>query len=111
MITTTRAGRRDQHETGTARSGPPPDRPPSPAPPPPPPPPRWRSWLLPIGLLLTVALFLLPLPTASKVQQLNYTQLKSDISAASRTRPVHIGLSASALMAASFPGTAGRARG
>jgi cell division protease FtsH len=78
MITTMRAGRRDQHETGTARSGPPPDRPPSPAPPPPP---RWRRWLLPIGLLLTVALFLLPVPTAGKVEQLSYSQLKSDIAA------------------------------
>ena len=35
MSTTMRApGLGDRHETGTARSGPPPDRPPSPAPPP-----------------------------------------------------------------------------
>jgi cell division protease FtsH len=33
------------------------------------------------GLLLTAALFLLPSPTSGKVQQLNYTQLKSDIAA------------------------------
>jgi cell division protease FtsH len=78
MITTMRAGRRDQHETGTARSGPPSDRPPSPAPPPPP---RWRSWLLIVGLIVTVALFLVPLPTAGKVEQLSYSQLKSDIRA------------------------------
>jgi cell division protease FtsH len=74
----TREDRMSLHRTGPARSGPPPDRPPSPAPPPPP---RWRSWLLPIGLLLTAALFLLPVPTAGKVEQLSYSQLKSDIAA------------------------------
>jgi cell division protease FtsH len=66
------------HRTGPVRSGPPPDRPPTPALPPPP---RWRNWLLPIGLLLTLALFLLPVPSAGKVQQLSYSQLKSDIRA------------------------------
>jgi len=66
------------HQTGSARSGAPPDRPPAPAPPPPP---RWRNWLLVAGLLLTVALFLLPIPTSSKVEQLKYSQLKSDVSA------------------------------
>jgi cell division protease FtsH len=69
------------HRTGPARSGPPPDRPPSPAPPPPPPPPRWRNWLLIVGLLVTVALFLLPVPSARKVEQLSYSQLKRDIAA------------------------------
>jgi cell division protease FtsH len=79
MSTTMPAGRwRMRHLTGTARSGPPPDRPPSPAPPPPP---AWRNWLLIVGLLLTVALFLLPVPTAGKVEQLSYSQLKSDIAA------------------------------
>jgi cell division protease FtsH len=80
MITTIPAGQWVlRHLTGTARSGPPPDRPPSPAPPPPPP--AWRSWLLIVGLLLTVALFLLPVPTAGKAEQLGYSQLKSDIAA------------------------------
>jgi cell division protease FtsH len=78
MTTTMRASRWTRHETGSARSGPPPDRPPSPAPPPPP---RWRSWLLIAGLILTVVLFLLPVPTGGKVQQLSYSQLKSDIAA------------------------------
>jgi cell division protease FtsH len=78
MITTMLAGRWSRHETGTARSGPPPDRPPSPAPPPPP---RWRNWLLLAGLILTVALFLIPVPSAGKVEQLSYSQLKSDIRA------------------------------
>ena len=67
-----------RHRTGPARSGPPPERPPAPAPPPPP---AWRNWLLVVGVLLTVALFLLPVPTAGKVQQLGYSQLKSDIRA------------------------------
>jgi len=88
MFTTTPAGWWTiRHETGAARSGPPPDRPPSQAPPPPP---RWRSWLLPIGLLLTVALFLLPVPTSGKVEQLSYSQLKSDI-AAGQIRSVALG--------------------
>jgi hypothetical protein len=78
MVTTMRAGRRAaRHLTGTARPGPPPDRPPTPAPPPPP---RWRSWLLIAGILITVTLFLLP-PPATNVQQLSYSQLKSDIAA------------------------------
>ena len=72
-------GRALRHRTGTARSGPPPDRPPSP--PPPPRPPAWRNWLLLAGLLVTVALFLLPVPTPGKVEQLSYSQLKSDIAA------------------------------
>jgi cell division protease FtsH len=67
-----------RHRTGTARPGPPPDRPPSPAPPPPP---RWRNWLLIAGLLLTVALFLIPVPSGGKVEQLSYSQLKRDIAA------------------------------
>ena len=74
---TTRAGRWSAvHRTGSAKSGPPPDRT---VPPPPPAPPRWRNWLLVTGLLLTLALFLLPVgPT---VQQIGYSQLKSDIAA------------------------------
>ena len=68
-------------------SGPPPDRPPSPAPPPPP---AWRNWLLIVGLLVTVALFLLPVPTAGKVEQLSYSQLKSDI-AAGQVKSVALG--------------------
>ena len=67
MITRMLAGRWSRHKTGTARSGPPPDRPPSPAPPPPP---RWRNWLLIAGLILTVVLFLVPIPTPGKTQQL-----------------------------------------
>ncbi|NEA30744.1 ATP-dependent zinc metalloprotease FtsH [Streptomyces sp. SID13031] len=63
------------HRTGTAKAGPPPDRP---TPPAPPPPPKWRNWLLLAGLLVTVGLFLLP---GRNVQQIDYSQLKSDIGA------------------------------
>jgi cell division protease FtsH len=66
------------HPSGSARPGPPPDRPAGSAPPPPP---RWRNWLLFAGILLTAALFLVPIPTSSKVEQLSYSQLKSDIAA------------------------------
>jgi cell division protease FtsH len=79
MNTWMRAGRWNaRHLTGTARSGPPPDRPPTPAPPPPP---AWRNWLLIAGLVLTVVLFLVPIPTPGKVEQLSYSQLKSNIAA------------------------------
>jgi cell division protease FtsH len=88
MTTMMPAGRWSlRHLTGTARPGPPPDRPPSPAPPPPP---AWRNWLLILGLVLTVALFLLPVPTGGKVEQLDYSQLKSDI-AAGQVQSVKIG--------------------
>jgi cell division protease FtsH len=64
------------HRTGPAKSGPPPDRP---APPAPPAPPKWRNWLLVAGVLVTLALFLLP-ASGPTVDKLSYSQLKSDIS-------------------------------
>jgi cell division protease FtsH len=78
MITMAAGPDSGRHRTGPARSDPPPQRPPAPAPPPPP---RWRNWLLVVGVLLTVALFLLPVPRASNVEQLSYTQLKTDLRA------------------------------
>jgi cell division protease FtsH len=78
MITMSAGRRSAVHRTGSAKSGPPPDRP---AAPPPPPPPRWRTWLLVAGVVLTVALFLLPSPTSGKVEQLSYSQLKTDLAA------------------------------
>jgi cell division protease FtsH len=65
------------HQTGPAKSGPPPERPTAP---PPPPPPKWRNWLLAAGVLVTLALFLLPTPGQS-AEKLNYSQLKSDVAA------------------------------
>jgi cell division protease FtsH len=67
-----------RHRTGSARSEPPPDRPSAPVPPPPP---RWRNWLLIAGVILSVALFFLPIPTTGSVEQLSYSQLKTDVSA------------------------------
>ena len=66
------------HRTGSAKSGPPPDRPPAPAPALPP---RWRKWPLVAGVALTVALLLLPIPGSGKVEQLSYSQLKTDLAA------------------------------
>jgi len=66
------------HRTSPARSGPEPDPPSKP----PVPPPKWRAWLPLIGLLITVALFLLPLPTSSgAAQKVSYSQLKTDLRA------------------------------
>ncbi|HXP14643.1 MAG TPA: hypothetical protein VN907_04995, partial [Actinomycetes bacterium] len=67
-----------RHPSNKAKSGPPPDRPPSPAPPPPP---RWRSWLLPLGLLISLVLLLLPNQMEQgRVTTLNYApQLKDKI--------------------------------
>jgi len=67
-----------RHLSGSARPGPPNDRPPAPAPPPPP---RWRSWLLPIGIILTVLLFLRPSTTTSSPTKLTYTDFVNAISA------------------------------
>jgi cell division protease FtsH len=66
------------HRTGSAKSGPAPDRPVAPAPPPPP---TWRRWLLVAGVLVTAALFVLPIPPTGKVTQLSYSQLKTDVAA------------------------------
>jgi len=78
-----------RHPSNKAKSGPPPDRPPSPAPPPPP---RWRSWLLPIGLLLSLLLLLLPNQMEQgRVTELTYApELKGKI-AAGEVKSVEIG--------------------
>ncbi|MFL6192005.1 MAG: ATP-dependent metallopeptidase FtsH/Yme1/Tma family protein, partial [Actinomycetes bacterium] len=78
-----------RHRSNTAKSGPPPDRPPSPAPPPPP---RWRSWLLPIGLLISVVLLLLPNQMEQgRVTTLNYTPDLKDKIAQGQVQSVEIG--------------------
>jgi cell division protease FtsH len=78
-----------RHPSNKAKSGPPPDRPPSPAPPPPP---RWRSWLLPIGLLLSLVLLLVPNQMQEgRVTELTYApELKEKI-AAGEVKSVEIG--------------------
>ena len=78
-----------RHSSNKAKSGPPPDRPPSPAPPPPP---RWRSWLLPVGLLLSVLLLLVPNQMEEgRVTDLTYApELKEKI-AAGEVQSVEIG--------------------
>ena len=68
-----------RHLSSPARSGPPPDRRPAPAPPPPP---RWRSWLLLLGLIITVALISQTMVSkSSPVQTLSYTQFESTVTA------------------------------
>ena len=78
-----------RHPSNKAKSGPPPDRPPSPAPPPPP---RWRSWLLPIGLLLSLVLLLLPNQMEeSRVTDLTYAPELKDKIEAGQVKSVEIG--------------------
>jgi cell division protease FtsH len=60
--------------TGSARSGPPKDRP-RPAPPPPP---SWRNWLLPIGLLITTFLLFRPVQQPA-VRTLTYSAFLNDV--------------------------------
>jgi cell division protease FtsH len=78
-----------RHSSNKAKSGPPPDRPPSPAPPPPP---RWRSWLLPIGLLLSLVLLLVPNQMEEgRVTDLTYAPELKDKIAAGQVQSVEIG--------------------
>jgi cell division protease FtsH len=78
-----------RHPSNPAKSGPPPDRPPSPAPPPPP---RWRSWLLPIGLLISLVLLLLPNQMEQgRVTDLTYAPQLKDKIAAGEVKSVEIG--------------------
>jgi cell division protease FtsH len=78
-----------RHPSNKAKSGPPPDRPPSQAPPPPP---RWRSWLPIIGLLLTVALLLIPgRMQQSRITDLDYAPALKEKIAAGQVQSVEIG--------------------
>jgi cell division protease FtsH len=79
----------DRHPSNKAKSGPPPDRPPSQAPPPPP---RWRSWLPIVGLLLTMALLLIPGRMGQgPVTELDYAPALKDKIAAGQVQSVEIG--------------------
>ncbi len=67
---------RTRHLTGSAKPGAPPDRPPAPAPPPPP---RWRMWLLPLGILITVLLLYLPHTSSTPTKNFSYSKFLSEV--------------------------------
>jgi cell division protease FtsH len=78
-----------RHPSNKAKSGPPPDRPPNQAPPPPP---RWRSWLPMLGLLITLALLLIPgRMEQGRVTTLDYSPDLKDKIAAGQVQSVEIG--------------------
>jgi cell division protease FtsH len=78
-----------RHLSNTAKSGPPPDRPSGKAPPPPP---RWRSWLPFLGLLITLALLLIPgRMQQGQVANLDYAPALKDKIAADQVQSVEIG--------------------
>ncbi len=65
-----------RHFTGAAKPGMPKDRPAAPAGPPPP---RWRIWLLPAGVLISLLLFSIPHMTATTTKNLSYSKLVTEI--------------------------------
>jgi cell division protease FtsH len=78
-----------RHPSNKAKSGPPPERPSGPAPSPPP---RWRSWLLPIGLLLSLVLLLVPNQMqAGRVTDLTYAPELKDKLAAGQVESIELG--------------------
>jgi cell division protease FtsH len=82
MITRSTGAGLTTRGTGEKQRSPQPDQPPSP---------KWRTWLLVAGVVLGLALFVLPLGSGGKdATQLSYTQLKSDITA-NKVRSVAIG--------------------
>jgi cell division protease FtsH len=69
---------RTRHLSSPAKSGPPLDRPRRP---PPPPPPRWRNWLLPIGILLTLVLLFRPASSSAHTHSYTYTDFLAQVTA------------------------------
>ncbi len=69
---------RIRHATGAAKPGEPNDRPAAPAPPPPP---RWRMWLLPAGILITLFLLTIPRMAGTPTQTFSYTKFLSEVQA------------------------------
>src|SRR5580700_1541107 len=65
-----------RHFTGAAKPGRPNDRRPAPAGPPPP---RWRMWLLPVGILITLLLFLIPQMSSTTTKNFNYSKFLSEV--------------------------------
>jgi cell division protease FtsH len=74
--------RRQVHFSAPAKSGPGSDRRPAPAPPPPPP---WRHWVLVVGVVATIGLFLLSAlsghKTSSSPKTLSFSSFESAITA------------------------------
>src|SRR5580700_7294474 len=78
-----------RHLTGTAKPGPPNDRPPAPAGPAPP---RWRMWLLPVGIFLTLLLFLIPHMSSTTTKSFTYSKFLSQVTSGDvRTASVNPG--------------------
>ena len=69
---------RARHHTGTAKPGEPNDPPRAPAPPPPP---RWRMWLLPFGLLISLLLLSLVHTSSTPTKNLSYSKFLSQVEA------------------------------
>src|SRR6516165_1112382 len=67
---------RARHFTGAAKPGESRDRAPAPAPPRPP---RWRMWLLPVGVLITLLLLSLPHMTSTPTKNFSYSKFLSEV--------------------------------
>ena len=67
---------RSRHLTGTAKPGEPNDRPPAPASPPPP---RWRMWLLPAGILITLLLLSTSHMSSTPTKTFSYSKFLSEV--------------------------------
>jgi cell division protease FtsH len=78
---------RHRHPSNGAKPGPPPDRPRGPAPPPPP---RWQTWLVWVGLLLSLLLLFWSRVPQGAIPDYSYTELKQKI-AAGQVQSVQIG--------------------
>ncbi len=65
-----------RHFTGAAKPGEPNERPAAPAPPPPP---RWRMWLLPAGILISLLLFSIPHMSSTTTKSLSYSKFVSEV--------------------------------
>src|SRR3984885_14638245 len=65
-----------RHLTGAAKPGEPNDRGPAPAGPPPP---RWRMWLLPAGIFITLLLFLVPHTSSTTTKNFSYSKFLSEV--------------------------------
>ena len=78
-----------RHLTEAAKPGRPNDRPPAPAGPPPP---RWRMWLLPAGIFITLLLFLVPHMSNTTTKSFTYSKFLSEVTSGDvRTASVNPG--------------------